>query len=70
MKIVKKYGCRRNDNPTTHETAASSNANPRTGLVVNLGTTSTNREGIAIYKICFTNTILNGIRKKSGDCIY
>ena len=71
LKIVKKYGCRRNDNPTTtHDSAASSNANPRTGLVVNLGTTSTNREGIAMYKICFFDSILNGTRNKSGDSIY
>ena len=54
MKIVKKYGCRRNDNPTTtHDVGASSNSNPRTGLVVNLGNTATNREGIVIDTICF-----------------
>ena len=58
MKIVKKYGCRRNDNPTTiHEAGASSHANPSTGLVVNLGTGTTNREGTTINEICHINEI-------------
>ena len=69
LKIVKKYGCRRNDNPTTtHEAGVSSNTNPRTGLVVNLGTTATNREGITIDELYYINEIceidINGACKQ------
>ena len=49
LKIVKKYGSRRttsdNENAATTDDTATAATNNRSGLVVNLGTAATSREG-------------------------